>query len=498
MAGPAPDSPLPAAGDLLDSTAAGPVAARGGALRAAGYGVGTLLAVVSAPLMIRHLGIEDFGRYVTVLSLVTIVVGLTDAGLGTIALREYSARRGADRDAVMRDLLGIRLVLALASAVVAVLFAVIAGYPGVQVVGTAAIGVAFVLSSVQTLLLASLQGELRFGWVTAVELLRQLLLAALIVALVIADADLEPFFFALIPAFAVTLVMTAVLVRRLMPLRPSFHPRRCWPLLRDTLTYAVAVALNAAYFRVAVVALSLLASERETGLFATAFRVMEVLIGVPGLIIGAAFPILARAARDDAARLDSTASRLVEVALVLGVWTALVVALAAQPIIFVLAGDGSQPAVALLRLLGVAMIASFVSVACGYTLLSLRCHRALLIANGAALVVSLAMTLALVPSHGAHGAAVAVLAAELALMGASLAAVVRERPAVTIALRRAPAILVAGVVSCLVVVVPGLPPIADAIVGAVAFPALLIAVRRFPPEIADALRRGPNAGVPVP
>jgi O-antigen/teichoic acid export membrane protein len=483
-----PPDPAAPGGDLLDSAAAGPIAARGGALRAIGYGVGTLLAVISAPLMIRHLGIEDFGRYVTVVSLVTVVVGFTDAGLAAVAQREYASRSGADRDRVMRDLLGIRITLGLAAAGLAMLFAVVAGYPPVQLVGTAAIAAAFVLWSVQTVLAASLQGELRFGWMTAVELLRQGLLVAFIVALVVADAGLEAFFLAMLPATAVALALTAALVRRLMPLRPSFHPRRSWALLRDTLTYAAAVAMNAAYFRIAVVALSLLATERETGYFATAFRVMEVLVGVPLLVIGAAFPILARAARDDRRRLDSATSRLVEVGLVMGVWLALSVALAARPIVYVLAGDHSDPSIGLLRLLAVALVASFVTVACGYALLSLRRHRDILLANAAALVVSAALTLVLIPPYGATGAAVAVLAAEAVLMLCCLGALVRERPAVMAALRRAPAVLAAGGLACLVVLVPGLPPLADAVAAALVYPALLLAARRFPPEIGHALR----------
>jgi O-antigen/teichoic acid export membrane protein len=492
-----PPQPEPPAGDLVDSRAAGPVAARGGALRAGGYAVGTLLAVASAPLMIRHLGVEDYGRYVTVLSLVVIVAGFTDAGLNTIALREYATAAGSQRDGVMRDLLGIRIVLGVAGVLAAVGFALVAGYSRVLVVGTAAVGVGMLLQSVQTMLAVAMQGELRFGWITVVELLRQLLFVAFIVALVLAGAGLEPFFFVQVPAFVITFAMIAALVRGLMPLRPSFHPRRWWPLLRDTMTYAAAVALNSAYFRIAVVALSLLASERETGYFATAFRVIEVLIAVPALVIGAAFPILSRAARDDRERLDAAVSRLVEVALIMGVWFALGIALAAEPIIDVLTGSGSQPSVDLLRILSFALIATFVNVASGYALLSLRRHATLLYANIVALVASIVLALSLIPSYDATGAAVAVLLAELVLATFTLVALIRERPAVSAVLGRAPSILAAGVIAGLIGLLPGVPPLVHTALGLVAFPALLLALRRFPPEIADALRgrvRGEMAG----
>jgi O-antigen/teichoic acid export membrane protein len=456
-------------------------------MRVAGYAAGMLLTLASAPLMIRHLGVDDYGRFATITALIAVVAGFTEAGLATIALREYAARSGRDRRVVMRDLIGIRLVLTIAGVLVGVAFTLVAGYDSVLVIGAAAAGFALVLQSLQLLLGVALQGELRFGWITVIDLLRQALIVAIIIALVVADAGLGPFFLAPIPAVALSLGLTAGLVRRLMPLLPAFHPQRWWPLLRITVAYAIAVALNAAYFRIAILALSLLASERETGYFATAYRVVEALIAVPALIIGAAFPILTRAARDDTDRLDHAASRLVEVALILGIWTTLGLVLAADPIIAVLAGDQSDPSVQLLRIQSFALMATFVIVAGGYVLLSLHRHRTLLLVNVAAVAASLVCTAVLVPTYEATGAAVVVLVAEVVLATATLAAVIRRRPAVAVAVRRAPAVIGAGLVAGLVGFA-GLPDLVAAILALLLFPLLLLAVSRFPPEVRDALR----------
>jgi O-antigen/teichoic acid export membrane protein len=477
-----------ARGDLLDTPAAGPQAARGGAMRAGGYGVATLLAVLSAPLMIRHLGVADFGRYVTIMSLVAIVAGFTEAGINTVALREYASKSGEERRAVMRDLLGIRLALTLTGVLAGVLFAIAVGYESVLVLGALAAGFALLLQSLQMLLGAGLQGELRFGWITISEVLRQALFVAIVVVLVVAGAGLGAFFLAQLPAFALTLVLTAWLVRGIMPLRPAFHLRRWWPLLRHTFAYAVAVALNAAYFRIAILMLSLLAVARETGYFATAFRVVEILIVVPGLLIGAAFPILIRAARDDTDRLDYAASRLLEVGLILGVWVTLGLFLGAEPIIRVLAGHDSDPSIALLRIQSFALIATFVTVTGGFVLLSMHRHRTTLVVNVLALATSLALGAILIPAYEATGAAVAVLVAEFVLAAAVVRAVVRLRPAVMGALRRAPAVIAAGLVAGAVWFVPGLPDIVAALIALPVYPLLLVVVRRFPPEVADALR----------
>ncbi len=69
------------------------------------------LSVLSAALLTRHLGVVRFGEYTTVLSLVGIVAAVTDAGMSALGTREFAVREGAERDALMRDLLGLRMML---------------------------------------------------------------------------------------------------------------------------------------------------------------------------------------------------------------------------------------------------------------------------------------------------------------------------------------------------------------------------------------------------
>jgi O-antigen/teichoic acid export membrane protein len=157
-----------------------------------------------------------------------------------------------------------------------------------------------------------------------------------------------------------------------------------------------------------------------------------------------------------------------------------------------LAGDASDPSIGLLRLQSFALVGTFIAVAGGFALLSLHSHRALLLANVAALATSIVLSLALIPGSGSTGAAVAVLAAELALAATILLALLRERPAVAVAVRRAPPILLACAVAGLAALVPAVPDLVRALLGAAAFPALLVAVHRFPPEVADALRGQPR------
>lgn len=92
--------------DLLDTPAAGAQAVRGAGLRVAGYAAGVAITVVSAAVLFRHLGVADAGRYVLVLSIVTLTTGMSDPGLLVIGTREAAVREAAERRAFLRDLLG--------------------------------------------------------------------------------------------------------------------------------------------------------------------------------------------------------------------------------------------------------------------------------------------------------------------------------------------------------------------------------------------------------
>src|SRR5213078_3589985 len=68
-------------GRALADGSAGGKAIRGSALRVGSFVAQLGLSLAAVPLMVRHLGPDDYGRYVTVSSIVFIIAGFTEAGL---------------------------------------------------------------------------------------------------------------------------------------------------------------------------------------------------------------------------------------------------------------------------------------------------------------------------------------------------------------------------------------------------------------------------------
>jgi hypothetical protein len=246
--------------DLLDTAAAGPAAIRGTALRLVGYGISVVVGVGAMALLFRHLGVDDGGRYVTIIALVGLFGGVTDAGLATIAVRELTVRFGEDRDAVFRSLLGLRVVTALAGAGLATLFAAAVGYDPILVLGTVLAGIGFALQSIQLTLAAPLMKNMRLGWVAALDALRWIAFALLVIALVELGASLLSFFSVTIPVGILVLGLTAWLIRDGRLLLPSFRTDPWRGLVREALPFTIAIAVASIYFKVALILVSLLST----------------------------------------------------------------------------------------------------------------------------------------------------------------------------------------------------------------------------------------------
>jgi O-antigen/teichoic acid export membrane protein len=476
----------PTAANVLDSAEAGGRVIRGGAMRSIGYVAGLALGLVSAPLLTRHLGVVDFGRFVTVGSLIMIVAILADAGLTTVGVREYAVRDAEGRHRLMRNLVAVRLVVAIVGVAGAVLFALVAGYDGVLIAGTALAGGGLIFMMAQHTYIIPLTAELRLGLATLLDLLRQALTVVGIVVLVVAGAGLLPFFIIPIPVGLIVLLATVLAIRGHTRLRPRIERAEWVYLLTETLPAAAASTLASLFYRVAIVMMSLIASATQTGYFSASFRVVEAFVAVPSLLVGSAYPVLSRAADADPDRLAYGFQRMFEVCLILGAWVALAIVVGAEPIIDIVAGEDFAPAIPVLQIQGLALAATFLVALFGGTLWTVRAKRELVVGNLAGVLCAIALTGALAPIAGAKGAAIAMTCAESVLAAWLGVALLRPRPELRPSLRIVPSLALALGAGVALGVAP-MPDLLAVILSSAVYFGLLVLLRAIPKEIWHAL-----------
>ncbi|HZV72225.1 MAG TPA: oligosaccharide flippase family protein [Conexibacter sp.] len=484
MSDPEPDTD----GHALAHPGAGDKAIRGGILRVAGYGAGLVLTAVASIFLLRHLGVVRFGQYTTVIAIVTIVQGMTDAGLTVVGQRIYVHADAERRRTLLADLVGIRLVLTPLGIAIGVLFALVAGYPNALVTGTILAGVGVILSVVAAALAMPLSAELRLGAVTAIDFVRQLVIVAGIVGLVIAGAGLVPFFLVYVVGGAAAVAAALAFLGIGSWVAPRFSWRDWKPLLKETIPVALSLVVNNTYVRALIILCSLLATAEQTGLFATSYRVSEILLGVPQMMLGAAFPILAHAHVADERRLAYALQRMGEAALLTGLAAGLVLAVGAVPIVQVLGGRQFAPAAEALRIQSVAIAGAFMTQVGTAALIAVQRQRALLLVNLLALVVVLALGLTLIPLWHANGAALAASIGEVVLAVTALTLLSRSRPALRPDLRYVPKLLLATALGALCILLP-IPDALATVAALLVYTAVAWLLRAVPAELVEALLR---------
>jgi O-antigen/teichoic acid export membrane protein len=325
--------------------------------------------------------------------------------------------------------------------------------------------------------------------VTVLDVVRQAATVALIVAAVLAGAGLSAFYALPVPVGVALVALTVPLVRGLGPLRPSFDTARWTALLKMIAPYAAATAVGSIYVYVAAVLLSLVSSAHEVGIFSASFRVFVVVAGIALLLVGAAFPIVARAARDDARRLGYATQRLFETTLLAGAWIGLLTVLCAPTAIDVIAGGGAfSESVHVLRIQGAAVLFSFLAVTAGHVLVSLHRSRALVAGACAGLAVSAAVTLSLAHSLGAGAGAWANVAGEGVIAAVNIVALTSGPQAIRLHFGVAWKVALAtGAAATLVLA--GLPNVVLGVAATLVFFAIALALHAVPRELLDAIPR---------
>jgi O-antigen/teichoic acid export membrane protein len=473
---------------LLISSNSSAIAIRGGAVRVAGYATGVLVSLGAAAVLVRHLGVSGFGRFVTVTSLIALVGGMTEAGIAVYGIREYVARPEPDRRYLMANLLGVRLTLTLAGIGCAVCFGLAFGYAQVLVVGIVVAGVGLLVQVIADVLAISLQAQLRLGSLAIVDLSRRLVALIIIGALALLGASLLPFLAVSIVSGGVALFLLAWIVRSSLAIRLRFDWQVWRELFGETLPFAIAVSIGAIYFYVTVILMSLIATPHQTGIFATSFRVTQVALTIPGLLLTAIFPLMSRERRDQESALGDMLGKVFSVALICGVWMSLAMTLGASFIINVIAGSQGRGAVSVLQIQGLVFTGSFISTASVFGFLSLRRYRPMTIASSSALVFNIVLGLVLVPTLGARGGALAdVLTMTVVAIGLTIA-LIHVVPRYRITVSVIPSVVLAAALSASILLLP-VGAVASVIGASIIYFGVLLLMGTIPDEVTTAARR---------
>jgi O-antigen/teichoic acid export membrane protein len=475
--------------DVLRSAGAGKKVIHGSALRLGANLANLVFSLATATLLLRHLGVEESGRYVTVMSLVGIAVAIVDQGLNVSASKDLTMAARDERRVLLANVVGQRIIVAAIAWVCLVGFALIAGYPSEMVVGAAYAGFGILLVAIGNSILVPLTVDLRNAGIALVEMLRAFVFLVGVLLLVLAGANLDPFFALQILIGLIVLAVVPLLVGRAGLVRPRFDRLRQRALLRTALPVAAALVLGQIYFRLVIVLMSLMSSAKQVGYFGGSLRAMEALIALPILVASVALPVMAAAAQEkDLTRFKNVIEGLSEGAVIAGMLVILVTIRAADPVMRVIGGKEFEPAGNVLRIQVVALLFIALYQIWTVALVALGRQRQLIFTNALGLIAVAVFAAILVPPLGAKGGAIASVSADIVLAGLIYWRLHVSTGRVTVRSGFLARVAVAALASGAVLILP-IGDIPAAVAGAIVFVGVGFAVGMVPKELRDVLGR---------
>ena len=374
--------------------------------------------------------------------------------------------------------------------ILAVAFAVAVGYSRTLVEGTAIAGAGVFVFSVQGSMLQPLSVELQNWRLTINDVLRQVVLVACYVGLVIAGASLLPFFGAQLVAALVVLLLTPLLIARHHLVLPRWRRAEIRSLTARTLPLALSAVLIAMYFRVLVILMSLLEpSATQVGYYVTSERIIEVCLNLPITLIAVILPVMSISARDNTGRLQYVTFRMTQMMAVIGVLLAVILATGARPIILLLGGSQYLDAAPVLRIQSFALITVFITGAWTTTLVGMHRTRSLAVSAAVGVTAVLVFGVALILQYHAKGAASAAVAADIVFCAAMYASLRRAGAAEALRLRPFLLIAACAVPALGLAAISPLPAVASCVLATVLYLVLTVILKALPPEILDRIHR---------
>jgi O-antigen/teichoic acid export membrane protein len=452
--------------------------------------VGNLaLGVLVTALVARTLGDRGFGQWSTVFIVLQLATYFTDLGLESLAVQRAAA--DPEREPQwLGALLEIRVVLAVPFTVISAIVAVLLAESH-QMLVTGLIASACVVVSVPSALVAAFQVRVRNHITTGIVTANSVLWAAAVIVLADRNASMVAFAVSFLAVAVVTSALQIFFALRTTPIRFGGTARLRRELIEVGVPLAISGVLITAYARIDQIIVFEAAGDRQAGLYAAAYRILEQSHFVPLAVMTTLFPMIAASYATDRARVQRLLQVAADYLAVVSLGALAFTLVASDQIIHLVFGPQfADAAPALPILMGAFVLISFGYLA-GNMIIILRLQRVFIRYALLALAVNVILNLALVPTYGFLAAAWITLATEVVVVALSVRAVVRElgfAPSLTRILRT---VVAAGL---LAVALAGLRE-AGAELGILAaaavvlYPALLIVLRAVIPREALAVLR---------
>ncbi|HWO44685.1 MAG TPA: flippase, partial [Methylomirabilota bacterium] len=332
-----------------------------------------------------------------------------DLGFNVLYVRE-GARHPAYIQRYLRNVMSLRLVMAVGGFVVLAIALAVAGLSSLLVPGF----LLMVLTSYSTLLRNTLYAVQRLAYEAVAVVLESIVLLALVLIGIKIGAGVTYFVWAYAAQYAFSCAYFAIVLwwQKIAVVGWKLEPQLVREWFFQGLPFALTFVLTILYFKIDQPLVYAIRPHVEAGWYAAAYKPFEALLFIPMTLLSVVFPVLSVYFRERPQELTDAVSRFFKALLVIGWPIAVGLFVLAHPLTTMFLYPQSEPA---LRILALALAIGFVNNAFIGALSASDRQLSFTWAAGWSLIANLALNLILIPFFGYIGASWATVLTEVVL-----------------------------------------------------------------------------------
>ncbi|MFA6388962.1 MAG: flippase [Patescibacteria group bacterium] len=357
-------------------------------------------------ILARYLGPEDLGKYYFAISFTTIFSIIIDLGFAGVLIREV-AKDNKTADKFLGSILAMKIPLTVVSFIMVGVLINALGYPDVTKFLVYVSMICMALDSFTLSFFSTIRGFHNLSYESVGSIIFQLLVIIIGAALVKMGLGLRWMFLPLIAAsvFNFFYSMYLVGVKWKIKIAPVWDYQRIKYILGISIAFAMYGVLNRVYTFLDSVLLSLLAGDREVGLYQVAFKIIIALQFLPMAFAASLYPALSLYWLKNKSQLSVTFERAMNYLIIISIPISVGIIMIADKVVLVFK-SGFSEAILPLQITIAQLLFTFVNFPIGSLLNACDRQKQNSYIMGAVALSSAALNIMLIPRLGAVGASI--------------------------------------------------------------------------------------------
>jgi O-antigen/teichoic acid export membrane protein len=379
-----------------------------------------LLSLISLGLLTRYLGAEKYGWFTLVFTYVSFFTTLADIGYNQTIVREFSRDIQKSKE-IFGTLFNFKLILIGISIIAALVGLLFVPYqPDLKVAIVIGI-VALAISNLSSYGTSILQSQLRLDLVALLDLIVKGITVLFIFFFVRWNLNFYYSIYAILFGNLIGACIEYFFIKDWIVIGPYFDRTLIRRMIKISLPVGITAVLTMLYFKVDTLMLSIIRSPVEVGIYALAYKILDNVIMLWGLIMASIFPLLSRYhGKNDSITYKKLLRNTVKLSIVLSIFILLVGHFFAPFIIRVLGGSKFYSSIAPLKVLLWAVPFLFLDNIFYNVMLSFGKTTYMIIPLLTSLVVTVVLNSLIIPTYGYMGASYVTVITEIITAGTYL------------------------------------------------------------------------------